>query len=191
VGAARAIDTYRKASGVDRWRIADRPNMNLALDYAIIGDARTARARLNAFRAGIGKDARDLTDIASPDLAMVEASVLLAEGRARDALRLLTPLAPEAQRSLSPVTYMLGDTYRAVGERDSARVWLTRVIESTSPNRVWIEPAYRAKALAQLCELADTPAQREQSCGALATEWKGADAFLQPMVARARARLGR
>lgn len=191
VGAARAIDAYRKASGMDRWRMADRPNVNLALDYAIIGDARTARARLNAFRAGIGKDARDLTDIASPDLAMVEASVLRAEGRARDALRLLTPLAPDAQRSLSPVTYMLGDTYRAVGERDSARVWLTRVIESTSPNRVWIEPAYRAKALALLCELADTPAQREQSCGALATEWKGADAFLQPMVARARARLGR
>ena len=191
VGAARAIETYRKVSGVDRWRMADRPEANLALDYAIIGDAITARARFNAFRAAAAKGSPDLPALTSPDLAMVEATVLRAEGRARDALRLLTPLASEAQRTLSPVTYLLGDAYHAVGERDSARVWLSRVTESTSPNRVWIEPTYRAKALTQLCEVADTPAQQQQWCGALATEWKDADSVLQPLVARARARLGR
>ncbi len=189
VGAARAIGTYRALSGVDRWRMVDRPNVNLALDYAVIADAKTARARLNAFRAAIAKGSPDLPAAASPDLVMVEASVLRAEGRARDALRLLTPLASEAQRSLNQVTYMLGDAYHAVGERDSARVWLSRVTESNSPNRAWIEPAYRAKALVQLCELADTPARTQQWCGALATEWKDADPFLQPLVARARTRL--
>ena len=190
-GAARAIETYRKVSGVDRWRMADRPEANLTLDYAIIGDARTARARFNAFRAAAAKGSPDLPALSSPELAVVEATVLRAEGRPRDALRLLTPLASEAQRTLSPVTYLLGDAYHAVGERDSARVWLSRVTESTSPNRIWIEPTYRAKTLTQLCELADTPAQKQQWCGALATEWKDADAMLQPLVARARARLGR
>ena len=190
-GAAGAIATYRRVSGVDRWRMADRPNTNLALDFAVIGDARTARARFAQFRAAAAKGDPDLPAITAPEVVLVDASILLAEGRANEAVRLLAPFAPEAQRSLAPITYVIGEAYRAAGQRDSARVWLSRVTEATSPNRVWIEPVYRARALAQLCELAETPVQRQQSCGALVTEWKNADALLQPIVSRARARLGR
>ena len=190
-GAAGAITTYRKVSGVDRWRMADRPNTNLALDYAVIGDARTARARFAQFRAAAAKGGAIPPAITAPEVALVDATILIAEGRANEAVRLLAPFAPEAQRSLAPLTYHLGDAYRAAGQRDSARVWLSRVTETTSPNRVWIEPVYRARALAHLCELAETPAQRQQSCGALVTEWKNADPLLQPIVSRARDRLGR
>ncbi len=190
-GAARAIETYRQVSGIDRWRMADRHNMNLSLDYAVIGDARTARTRFTAFRAAANKGSPDLPAVTAPEVVIVEASILVAEGRAREALRVLAPFAPEAQRSLSQLTYAFGEAYRAAGEADSARVWLARVVDSNSPNRAWVEPTYRSKALVQLCELADTPARKQQWCGALVTEWKDADPFLQPIVARARERLGR
>jgi hypothetical protein len=122
-------------------------------------------------------------------LASLEAQVLLAEGRPREALTLLQPLAPDAMRFPQPETYHIGRAWLELGQRDSARVWLARVTDSPDPRRAWTEAAFRARALQLLCPLAETGKQKQQWCGALATEWKDADPFLQPIVARARARL--
>jgi serine/threonine-protein kinase len=190
-GGAQAIIAYRAASGVDRWRMADRPNANLVVDYTALGNARAARERFTAYRAAAvaAKGAGDLPAPESDMMHLIEANVLLAEGRPRDALRVLAPVAVEAQRTLLAETFVLGHAFRAAGEADSARVWLTRAVESTHPNRVWVEPAYRGRALVALCELADTPVRRTEWCGLLATEWQGADAVLRPVLARAQARL--
>ncbi len=190
-GMGRAIKTYIAASGVERWRMHDRPMFNLLVDFIAAGDARGARARLSAYKAEITrqKGVGALPPLNSPVLASLEAQVLTVEGRPREALTLLQPLAPDAMRFPQPETYHIGRAWLDLGQRDSARVWLARVTDSPDPRRAWTEAAFRARALQLLCQLADTGKQKQQWCGALAAEWKDADPFLQPIVARARARL--
>ena len=190
-GVGRAIDTYRKASGVDGWRMADRPNANLVIDYLSVGDAVHARERFAAYRAAAlrEKGKGDLPPVTSPTMTLLEAQVLVAEGQAREALRLLTPLKAEALRLPAQDAAVIGDAYLAAGEKDSARVWLARITDSPDPRRSWFEAGLRPRVLRTLCEIGATAEQRRQWCGSLAAAWKDADPILQPIVARARARL--
>ena len=191
-GIHGAIGTYRAVSGVDRWLMKDRPSTNLVEDYVVAGDATSARARFAAYRAASarenGSGALPLAD--SRSMQSLEGMVLVAEGRARDALRVLTPLMADAARTPSPETFTVGRAWLAAGERDSARVWLERITDTQDPRRVWTEGSARMPALQLLCNIAETPAQRQQSCGAIVREWKDADAIAQPVVMRARTRLG-
>ncbi len=190
-GIGQAIKTYRQVSGVDRWRMEDRPLFNLIFDYIVAGDAAGARGRLAEFRAASirEKGVGELPPVGSPVMASLEAQVMLAEGRPKEALQLLLRLAPEAMRFPQPETFHIGKAYLDLGQRDSARVWLSRVTDSPDPRRAWTEGSFRSRALQLLCELADTPVQRQQWCAVLAAEWKDADPILRPIVARARARL--
>jgi serine/threonine protein kinase len=190
-GIGRAIQTYITTSGVDKWRMIDRPFYNLLFDFTLAGDARGARARFAAYRAEVVKQkgVGTLPPLSSPLLRSLEAQVLLAEGKPRDALPLLMTMVPESMRYPQPETFHVATAYLALGIRDSARIWFARVTDSQDPRRAWTESAFRGRALRALCELADTPVQKQQWCGAIATEWKNADPFLQPIVARARARM--
>jgi hypothetical protein len=127
--------------------------------------------------------------VSSPILASLEAQVLLVERRPADALKLLLSLAPVSSHTLQPELVHVGQAYLDLGQRDSARVWLSRLADSPDPRRMWVDVKFRDRALRLLCDVADTPAQKQQWCGALAREWKDADPLLQPIVARARARL--
>ncbi len=191
VGIGTEIRTFIATSGVDRWRMNDRPMFNLVFDYIAAGDARGARARYTAYRAEVvrQKGVGALPPPGSAVLPSLEGQVFLAEGKPREALRVLMPLAPEAQAMPKPETFHIGKAYFDLGQRDSARVWLSRITDATDPRRAWWEGAFRDRALRILCELADTPARRRSWCGALAAEWKDADPLLQPIVTRARARL--
>ena len=190
-GIGRAIQTYISTSGVDKWRMVDRPFYNLLFDFTLAGDARGARARLAAYRAEVVKQkgVGTLPPATSPVLGSLEAQVLLLEGKPREALPLLMPMVPESMRYPQPETFHVGTAYLALGIRDSARLWFARVTDSQDPRRAWTESVFRTRALQALCDLADSPVQKQQWCGTLATEWKDADAFLQPIVARARARM--
>jgi len=190
-GVAEGIRTYRAISGVDQWRMRDRPDVNLVGDYLLAGDVREARRRFNAYRAEAvrEKGRGSMPPADSPMLANVEGQVLLAERKPADALRVLLPLAPLALRFPQPETYHLGIAYRDAGQPDSARAWLSRVADSQDPRRAWTEASLRSIALRALCELAESRAQKQRWCGALVADWKSADPVLQPSVARARARL--
>jgi eukaryotic-like serine/threonine-protein kinase len=190
-GIGKAIQTYVATSGVDRWRMQDRTMFNLIFDYILAGDARGARARFVAYRAEAArqKGLGALPPVSSPILASLEAQVLLAEGRPQEALRLLLPLATEGMHFPQPEALHVGRAYLDLGQRDSARVWLARITDSSDPRRAMTESLLRDRSLRLLCELADQPMQKQQWCGALASEWNDADPLLQPIVARARARL--
>ena len=190
-GIHAAIASYITTSGLDRWPMQDRTMFNMIFDYLLAGDSKRARARLNSYRAEVvrQKGVGALPPPNSPILASLEGQVLLGEGRPREALKVLLPLAPEALRFPQPETFHIGRAYLDLQQRDSARVWLSRVTDSPDPRRAWTEASFRARALQLLCQLADTPAQKQQWCGAFVSEWKNADPFLQPLVARARARL--
>ena len=191
VGVRRAIQTYRAVSGVDRWLMKDRPNWNLVLDHVVAGDAKAARAQFDAYRAASAREkgAGALAPVGSAFMQSIEGLVLVAEARAREALRVLAPVMADAARVPTPETYTVGRAWLAAGERDSARVWLTRVTGTQDPRRAWTEGMYRAPALQLLCGIADTELQRQESCGAIVREWQDADDIAQPIVTRARARL--
>ncbi|HYW50303.1 MAG TPA: serine/threonine-protein kinase [Gemmatimonadaceae bacterium] len=190
-GVQRAIATYRRESNVDSWRMADRPNINLMLDYIVAGDVATARSRFAAYQAASRREngSGALPTISSPIMRALEGELLVAEGRARDALRLLAPVMADAERIPQKATYVIGTAYAAAGERDSARTWLGRIAYADDPRHAWADAGTRMRALQLLCTVAESAAERQQSCGAIASGWKDADAFLQPIVARARARL--
>ena len=190
-GIGRGIQTYITTSGVDKWRMVDRPFYNLLFDFTLAGDARGARARFAAYRAEVVKQkgVGTLPPLTSPVIRSLEGQVLLAEGKPREAMALLMTMVPESMHYPQPETFHVATAYLALGIRDSARLWFARVTDSQDPRRAWTESAFRVRALRQLCDLADTPVQKQQWCGALATELKDADPLLQPMVARARARM--
>ena len=190
-GVAAGIREYIATSGVNKWRMQDRPMFNLLFDYILAGDARGSRARFTAYRAeairenGVGA----LPPPSSPILASLEAQVLLVEHRPAEALKALLPLVPVTLRLPQPEMLHLGQAYLELGQRDSARMWFSRLADSQDPRRMWVDVKFRDRALQRLCGLADTPAQRQQWCGTLVREWKDADPLLQPIVARARARM--
>ena len=190
-GIGKAIRTYIATSGVDKWRMVDRPFFNLLFDFMLAGDARAVRERFGAYKAEVvrQKGVGALPPPASPILTSLEGQVLLAEGQPREALRLLLPMVPESMHYPQPETFHVASAYLALGQRDSARVWFSKITDTSDPRRARNETRFRARALRQLCELAETPPQKQQWCGALATEWKDADPFLQPIVTRARARM--
>jgi len=191
-GIRVAMATYRTVSGVDRWLMKDRPNANLVVDYVVAGNAISARERFAAYRAASAREngTGALPPADSRIMQSLESMVLVEEGRARDALRLLAPVMADAVSTPSPETFTIGRAWLAAGERDSARVWLARITDTQDPRRVWTEGIYRIPALQLLCNLAETPAQRQQSCGAIVREWKDADALAQPVVVRARTSMG-
>ena len=191
-GITRAIATYVNESGVFSWAINERTSDNMVGDYVLARDAASARRRLTELRART--DARAVAGRHGPpgsmlSIPLLDAQVLLVEQKPADALRALTPLAAEARQMPQLSTLLLGEAYLAAGQRDSARVWLSLIANATDPRFGWSEYLLRHRALRTLCELADTKTRREQSCGALAEEWKDGDANVQPIVARARSRL--
>ncbi|MCC7051947.1 MAG: protein kinase [Gemmatimonadaceae bacterium] len=191
VGMGAAIRTYIAAAGIDRWRMQDRPLFNLVVDYMVAGDAKGARERFQAYRAAAAREKGlgDLPPVTSPIFRAVEAQVLLTERRPREALALLLPAAGEASRFPQPQTFYIARAYLDAGQRDSARTWFARLTDTPDPRRAWSETEFRPRALQALCFLAESAEQKTRWCGALAGEWKDADAMLQPIVARARARL--
>jgi tRNA A-37 threonylcarbamoyl transferase component Bud32/tetratricopeptide (TPR) repeat protein len=195
VGSARAIQEYVAVSRVDSWKMPDRLNVNLALDYALLGDTRRARERLAAFLRSLGAsttpertfDGFDLT--APKNRAALEVPILIAEGRHADALRLLQPIASELPDFPTEAALWIGRAYKGVGQLDSARVWLRKIGDTDDPRRVWTEVGLRIPALRDLCELAATKDEKTRWCGAIVDAWKDGDPIVQPIVARARARI--
>ena len=188
---AAAIANYRRVSGVDGWRMMDRPGVNLMLDYIAAGDPITARARFTAYQQAARRENGNgtLPIVDSPLMRSFEGELLLAEGRPQAALRLLTPVMADAQALPQKATWVIGMAFAANGEHSAARTWLAPFVDASDPRHSWADAAARMRAHQVLCDIADTPAQRTQACGALMKLWKDADPLLQPIVARARARL--
>ena len=193
VGIAAAIETYRSVSQVDAWPMGERPGGNLVPDFVLAGNFAVARQRLVALRAAAPRQAdagRRVPPPSSPSYDALEAQILSAEGRGTEALRALTPALVEARRyPSSDAAFAVGTAWRIAGEPDSARVWLSRLIDRRDPRAIWNEALFRHPALRILCNIAVTAEQKTAACGALVDEWKGADAIAQPVVALAKAKL--
>jgi TolB-like protein len=191
VGAAAAFATYRRVSGIDSWRMADRTGLNLIQPFVAIGDARQARERFTAYRAAASaqKGRGDMPPVASPMMRFAEAAVLWAEKQPRKALELVQDQTAEARKVTQPLTLYIAHVSLDAGDTTAAREWYSLIVDSTDPRRAWNEYAVRPAAMRALCTIAVTPAERRRRCGELLDAMKSADANWQPILAKARARM--
>jgi tRNA A-37 threonylcarbamoyl transferase component Bud32/tetratricopeptide (TPR) repeat protein/TolB-like protein len=193
VGSQRAIAQYIVESRIDTWKMRDRTNVNLALDYVVIGDAKRARERLNAFVRSLGSTREDAAGTFTLEdakfRAALEAPVFLAESRPAEALRVLRPIMSALPAFPQETMLWIGRAYLAAGQPDSARVWLARITDTTDPRRAWTEARLRMPALRTLCDIASTKDETQRWCGGIVDAWKNGDPLVQPIVARARARM--
>ena len=152
-------------------------NENLWFDYLLAGERRRARASLAAFN--------------DPTFETIPALLLYLDGRYRESLPALLKRAPPELPYAVYETFYIGTVYLELAKPDSAREWFEKVTAVSHDIRrsIFLDGRTRHPALRRLCELADTPVRKQQSCGAIVEEWKDADPFLQPIVARAKARL--
>ena len=195
VGIGEGVRTYIAESGIAQWKIFDRLDDDVFLDFELAGDARGARAAYIATRdeAERQKGRGDWVQlrVGSSFFTSRLARVLLLEGKPREALPLLKATAPDELPYPVDESFYVGVAYLALARPDSAKLWFSKVTQlSQDPRRAWwIDSRFRPRALQYLCELAETASQKQQWCGALASEWKDADPILQPVVARARQRM--
>jgi tetratricopeptide (TPR) repeat protein len=174
---ASALAAYPLASMAP----ADRPLLLLADAYALMGDARSARASLEAFRA-----LPDSLVIKSGSVpAIVSGDVLVAEGRTREAIAELQRAA-----SLPGCTGLcglvsLGMAFDRSGSADSAIAVYERFVTMSTLDRlaedgVSLSTVYRR--LSALYEARGDGAKSREYAMKLSLIWAGADAQLQAIV---------
>jgi eukaryotic-like serine/threonine-protein kinase len=188
------IDSVLRAYPVASVSVARDQSGNLALDYALLGDAAKARAVLNQHEARLDSIGRRKE---TPLAARVRGAIAMAEGKTDSAVAWFHRGDLEADGlptadipALTPL--LLGTAYDRGNRPDSARKYLTAYAEMPSGRRISIDPAALGPTLLRLGEL-----YRDAGDTKRATEyydrfidlWKNADADLQPRVTQARKEL--
>jgi tRNA A-37 threonylcarbamoyl transferase component Bud32/tetratricopeptide (TPR) repeat protein len=189
VGFRAALDEFRRVSGLDRWRMADRPERNLLTPYYWLRDGRTARERYAALRAATEaeKGRGELPPIGSQAMRFSEALVLMAERQPRKALEVLGPELTEAKEFPTSGTLLIAKAYWDAGDTPAAREWFAAIADSQDPRVSWSDPSIRIVALRALCALGgETQSERQARCGQLLEQLKSADPVMQPILDRAR-----
>jgi tetratricopeptide (TPR) repeat protein len=179
--------------------VNERGYANLAYEYALLGDGAAARRALDGYWAAAsaaGGEGAGYMKRNSVDELLVESMVLQAERRHPAAIVKLRQLADSSGTSALLALGLLGDAYRAAGQRDSALAYYRRWIDLRDPRKFAVDQsqALTPRALRHGCGLADEAgdvAAKRKFCGGLVELWRDADAELQPYVTDAKARLAR
>jgi tetratricopeptide (TPR) repeat protein len=185
-GALAVLDSALARMPLDSMLPGDRPYGELARFFAAAGETRRARAMMDLFRTsrpeGPGRDT---------ELAWTEGTILLAEGRARDAEPLLRRATNASWCTLCGLPE-LARTADAQGDAsDAVQAWERYM---TTP---WLfryeHDAYElGPALLRLMELYDARGDRSRAQlfrSRLLALWRRADAELQPILAELRPRV--
>jgi DNA-binding SARP family transcriptional activator/tetratricopeptide (TPR) repeat protein len=186
IAAVAVLDSALTRKPLDTMLPGDRPYGELARFFAMTGATARARAMMNAFRSsrpeGPGRDM---------ELAWTEGTILLAEGRAREAEPLLRRAADANWCTLCG----LSDLARAADARGDAegaiQVW-ERYLTTPWLFRYEIDAYDLGTALIRLAELYEGRGDRTRAQAArtrLLALWRRADAELQPLLAEVRARV--
>ena len=197
--ARRLLPRFIAAAGMETLPVYERSVANLAFDYAIVGDAATARRRLAAYwaaRRAAGTDTARYLSEGTAFTQVLESQLLLAEGKPQDAVRLLRAVADSGKGSDVVSAGFVGFAWRQAGQPDSALAAFRRWITVRDPRKYALDQNYYVtpRALREGCALADEVgdvASRRFFCERLVDLWRDADPALQPVVADAKARLAR
>ena len=185
-GAIAVLDSALGRMPLDRMLPGDRPYAELARFYAEAGDTRRGRAMMQLARDdrsdGPGRDA---------ELAWTEGTILLAEGRAREA----EPLLHRATQSLACMLCGLPELARALdvqGDAAGAIETWERYLATPWLFRYEVDALELGPALLRLTELYDARGDRSRAQTTrtrLLALWRRADAELQPVLTDVRTRV--
>jgi DNA-binding SARP family transcriptional activator/Tfp pilus assembly protein PilF/TolB-like protein len=186
--ALEIIDSALARRPLDNLLPADRPYDELARINAIAG--RLDRAR--QFDAAADVNDRALGRQQFAERNWTRGVIALAEGRAAAAEGLLRTAAEQHSCTIC-VLPDLGRAYEAVGKANAATAVYARYVTTPWFWRYETDALELGPALERLAALYDAAGEREKASGArtrLVQLWRGADAELQPAVARAREGVG-
>lgn len=185
-GAIALLDSALARMPLDSILPGDRPYGELARFLAAAGDVRRARALLGRVRndrpEGPGRDT---------ELAWTEGTILLAEGRAREAEPLLRR-ATEAHWCTLCGLPELARAQDAAGDASGAIETLERYLATPWLFRYELDAYELGPALLRLMELYDARGDRARAQSArtrFLALWRRADAALQPVLADVRTRV--
>lgn len=159
----------------------DRPYLNLATVYAMVGDPKHAREVLADFEREVDPRIRRSRE---PGVHNVRGSIALAEGRPQDAVsefRLLERTGP----FILGATPLLAMAYDAAGQADSALAAYERYVNTSNAFRLFWDSTFLAGSYRRLAELYETrgdAARAAEYYRRYADLWKDADPELQPRV---------
>ena len=186
IAALAVLDSALTSMPLDSMLPGDRPYGELARFFATAGATARARAMMNAFRTS-----RAEGPVREMELAWTEGTILLAEGRAREA----EPLLRRATDANWCTLCGLAELARAVHARGDAagavQAW-ERYLTTPWLFRYEIDAYELGSALIRLAELYDASGDRTRAQAArtrLLALWRRADAELQPLLAHTRARV--
>jgi tetratricopeptide (TPR) repeat protein len=186
--ALEIIDSAVARRPLDSLLPADRPFDELARINAIAG--RLDRAR--QFAAAADANDRELERQQLAERDWTRGVILLSEGNAAAAEALLR-IAAEQHSCTICVLPDLGRAYEAVGKTSAASAVYARYVATPWFWRYETDALELGPVLERLAALYDASGEREKASGArarLVQLWRGADAELQPAVARAREGIG-
>jgi DNA-binding SARP family transcriptional activator/Tfp pilus assembly protein PilF/TolB-like protein len=186
--ALEIIDSALARRPLDSLLPADRPYDELARINAVAG--RLDRAR--QFAAAADANDRTLERQQLAERNWTRGVIALAEGRAAAAEALLR-IAAEQHSCTICVLPDLGRAYEAVEKPSAATAVYARYVTTPWFWRYETDALELGPVLERLAALYDASGEREKASGArarLVQLWRGADAELQPAVARARQGVG-
>jgi hypothetical protein len=188
--ARRRMTAVLRAEPPGRMRPADRPYVNLILTAAWAGDAGRARAFL--------AEAEALPDsvfrFGAADSLAILGTIALAEGRPRDAIRILSGVPGMPFCTGTCGLYILATAYDRAGVADTAVAIYERYVAATVLDRIWEDGAVLPVVLRRLGALLEARGQGRRAAvyyQRLADLWAGADRQLQPIARDARQRARR
>jgi tetratricopeptide (TPR) repeat protein len=169
----------------------DRPYPQLAIAYALAGEAAKARQLLKEYQAEVPSGLRKVTRL-EPS---AEGYTAMAEGKPADALNAFQSWWDDAGGCTQCALPEMGRVYDQLGQTDSALAVYERA-ETNSPVllSVFTAPWNDAQALHRLGELYEEKGNRDNAVeyyGRFVALWKDADPELQPQVREAKARMAK
>jgi tetratricopeptide (TPR) repeat protein len=190
-GARRFLSDALARIPLDSIESFDRPTARLALAQVNAGNLAEARRLLGVLEQDVPADLRSMDWLKERGRAM--AAVAVAEGRAGDAVRILSDLPPEGYCEpcdLPPLAAALD----AAGMRDSAIAVAERYATMVNGTRILADGLHLGPTLFRLGEMFEAKgdtAKAVEYYSQFTELWKDADPDLQVRVTEARNRIAR
>jgi tRNA A-37 threonylcarbamoyl transferase component Bud32/tetratricopeptide (TPR) repeat protein len=193
----RRLDSLASAAGASKLPVMDRPDLAIAIAYALLGQPAKARTILTEFERVATSDDRL---IRWADLQAARGEIALAEGRTAEAITAFRAATFSDTGQVEPIGWggthlRLARAFDRANQPDSALAHLeqfeTPGVRAASLQFVPVALPIAARRRGELYEQKGDVANALKSYEEFVKLWNDADADLQPQVADVKARIAR
>jgi tetratricopeptide (TPR) repeat protein len=187
----RYIDSILAARPLATVPAEQRPYLNLAWTYSMLGDVTRARALMADAAA-----AADTTMLraSEPYRLQILGTIAMAENRPADALKEYRKVNLRLIDCRSCLAAAIGRAFDAAGQPDSAITWSERYLASAEEKRALEDEYSLGPTYRRLGELYEEKGERAKAASyyqKFIDLWRDADADLQPQVAEVKQKLAK